>query len=99
MPGKALTLQKENFSFCIINLLYGLNEVDSFLIEEIVQDRIKSKRECEVNLGGRPKTNLIKERLVIRLRKEGCSYRSIRDQTGLALSTIRRIIVDEKLFV
>ena len=33
--------------------------------------------------------------MVIRLRKEGCSYRSIRNQTGLGQATIRRIIVDQ----
>ena len=46
------------------------------------------------NIGGRPKTSNLKEELVVRLRKEGFSYRSIRSQTGIALSTIRRIIVD-----
>ena len=44
----------------------------------------------------RPKTNQAKERLVLRLRDEGCSYRSIREQTGLALSTIRRIIAEQE---
>ena len=48
----------------------------------------------ENNLGGRPKISPLKESLVIRLRNEGCSYRSIRTQTGIALSTIRRIILD-----
>ena len=38
---------------------------------------------------------LEKEALVLRLKEEGCSYRSIRKQTGLALSTIRRIIVEQ----
>ncbi len=46
------------------------------------------------NLGGRPRINEAKEKLVIRLRKEGYSYRTIRDQTSLALSTIRRVIVE-----
>ena len=46
------------------------------------------------NIGGRPKISNLKEELVIRLRKEGFSYRSIRSQTGIALSTIRRIIID-----
>ena len=49
------------------------------------------------NLGGRPKISDLKEKLVIRLRNEGCSYRSIRSQTGLALSTIRRVILDSKI--
>ena len=49
------------------------------------------------NPGGRPKTNKSKELLVIRLRSEGCSYRSIREQTGISLSTIRRILVEDEL--
>jgi len=35
--------------------------------------------------------------LVIRLRNEGYSYRSIRSQTGIALSTIRRVILEGEL--
>jgi uncharacterized protein YerC len=31
---------------------------------------------------------------VVRLRDEGESYRSIRDQTGLSLATIQRILKD-----
>ncbi len=54
------------------------------------------RRSAGGNLGGRPKTNEAKERLVLRLRDEGCSYRSIREQTGLALSTIRRIIAEQE---
>jgi hypothetical protein len=44
----------------------------------------------------RPKTNETKERLVLRLREEDCTYRPIREQIGLALSTILRIICDEQ---
>ena len=48
-------------------------------------------------MGGRPKTSNEKDGLVLRLRNEGCSYRSIREHTtGLALSTIRRIIVEQE---
>ena len=39
----------------------------------------------------------LKESLVIRLRNEGYSYRSIRSQTGIALSTIRRVILEGAL--
>ena len=49
------------------------------------------------NLGGRPKISPLKESLVIRLRNEGYSYRSIRSQTGIALSTIRRVILEGEL--
>ncbi len=48
------------------------------------------------NLGGRPRTSEVKEKLVLRLRADGFSYRSIRDQTSISLSTIRRIIAEEK---
>ncbi|EAR18283.1 partial phage integrase [Synechococcus sp. WH 7805] len=48
------------------------------------------------NPGEDPNDRKKKERLVLRLREEGCSYRSIREQTGLALSTIRRIIAEQE---
>ena len=65
------------------------------MVIERTQESINHRKETGGNLGGRPKTNNEKESLVVRLRTEGCSYRSIRKQTGLALSTIRRIIVDQ----
>ncbi len=71
-------------------------------LDKLEQDNLSAKREAMINkkrdlgksLGGRPKISGVKESLVIRLRNEGCSYRSIRSQTGIALSTIRRIIKD-----
>ena len=65
------------------------------MVIERTQESINHRREIGGNLGGRPKTNNEKEVLVLRLRNEGCSYRSVRKQTGLALSTIRRIIVEK----
>ena len=76
-------------------LLSGLSEIDHQMVIERTQESIKNRRETGGNLGGRPKTNNEKEVLVLRLRDEGCSYRLIRKQTGLALSTIRRIIVEQ----
>ena len=76
-------------------LLSGLSEIEHYMARERVQESIKKRRESGGNLGGRPKTNKEKEVLVLRLRHEGCSYRLIRKQTGLALSTIRRIIVEQ----
>ena len=49
-----------------------------------------------MDLGGRPKTSNKKEKLVLRLREDGDSYREIREQTGLGLATIRRIIADSE---
>ena len=48
------------------------------------------------SISGRPKNNEAKERLVLLLFSGGCSYRSIREQTGLVLSTIRRMIADQE---
>jgi len=79
----------------VIGLLSGIGEVERQMVIERMQESIHHRRETGGNLGGRPKTNDEKEGLVIRLRSEGCSYRSIRKQTGLALSTIRRIIVEQ----
>ena len=71
-------------------------EVERSLIQERTLESIQHRKATGGNLGGRPKTNQAKERLVLRLREEGCSYRSIREQTGLALSTIRRIIAEQE---
>ena len=84
------------FAPLLIRLLAGLGEVERQMIIEKSQQSINYRKETGGNLGGRPKTNSEKESLVIRLRNEGCSYRSIRKQTGLALSTIRRIIVEDE---
>ncbi len=67
------------------------------MLIERTQESIYYRRETGGNIGGRPKTNDDKESLVLRLRIEGCSFRSIRKQAGLALSTIRRIIVEHKM--
>jgi DNA invertase Pin-like site-specific DNA recombinase len=82
------------FAPVLIGLLTGLAEVERSLIRERTLESVQHRREAGGKLGGRPKTNQAKERLVLRLRDEGCSYRSIREQTGLALSTIRRIIAE-----
>jgi len=86
-----------SFAPGLIGLLTRVSEVERTLIQERTKESIAFRRETGGNLGGRPKTNEAKEGLVTRLRNEGCSYRSIRSQTGLALSTIRRIILDSEV--
>jgi len=81
----------------VIGLLTGLAEVERSLIQERTKESVEHRRKTGGNLGGRPKTSDKKERLVIRLREEGESYRSIRDQTGLSLATIQRILRDANL--
>ena len=78
----------------IFNILYELEDLDNECLEERKKELVLQRKLNGINLGGRPKISPLKESLVIRLRKEGCSYRSIRTQTGIALSTIRRIILD-----
>ena len=83
------------FAPIFIGLLSGLVGIDRQMAIKRTKESINHRRKTGGNLGGRPKTNNEKEGLVLRLRNEGCSYRSIRKQTGLALSTIRRIIVEQ----
>jgi DNA invertase Pin-like site-specific DNA recombinase len=78
----------------VVGLLTGLAEVERSLIQERTKESVEHRRRTGGNLGGRPKTSDKKERLVVRLREEGESYRSIRDQTGLSLATVQRILRD-----
>ena len=79
----------------IFKILHELDVLESFCSQEKKNELLKNRKARGDNLGGRPKIDSLKESLVIRLRNEGCSYRTIRTQTGIALSTIRRIILDE----
>ena len=88
------TLQKGKFAPVLIGLLTGLNEVERELTQERTIASVEYRRKTGGNLGGRPKTSAKKEKLVLRLREEGESLRSIQDQTGVAVATIRRIIQD-----
>ena len=81
-------------SSSIFNILYELDKLDEDCLEERKKELVLQRRLTGFNLGGRPRISPLKESLVLRLRNEGCSYRSIRTQTGIALSTIRRIILD-----
>ena len=81
----------------VVGLLTGLSEVERSLIQERTRESVEHRRKTGGNLGGRPKTSSRKESLVVRLRKEGESYRSIREQTGLALATIQRILEEQGL--
>ena len=76
----------------VVGLLTGLSEVERSLIQERTRESVKHRRKTGGILGGRPKTNANKESFVLRLRKEGESYRSIKEQTGLALAAITRIV-------
>ncbi len=87
------------FAPVMIGLLTGLNQVEREQISERVQMSVQYRKDNNLSLGGRPKTSNKKEKLVIRLREEGESYREIREQTGLGLATIRRIIADNQVEV
>ena len=83
-----------NISSLVFNILCELNNLDNTCLQERKRENILKRRLTGNNLGGRPKISPLKESLVIRLRDEGHSYRSIRTQTGIALSTIRRVILE-----
>ena len=75
-----------------------LENLEKDISDEKKREMLKNRKVIGLNLGGRPKISKIKESLVLRLRSEGYSYRTIRSQTGVALSTIRRIILDSQGF-
>ena len=76
----------------VVGLLTGLLEVERSLIQERNRESVEHRRKTGGNLGGRPKTNAKMDSLVLRLRNEGESYRSIKEKTGFALATITRIV-------
>ena len=86
-----------NTSSLVFNILSELDNLDNECLRERRKENILKRKLAGNNLGGRPKISPLKESLVIRLRNEGYSYRSIRSQTGIALSTIRRIILEGEL--
>ena len=86
-----------NISSSIFNILYELDNLDNECQRERKKENVLKRKLVGNNLGGRPKISPLKESLVIRLRNEGYSYRSIRSQTGIALSTIRRVILEGEL--
>ena len=81
----------------IFNILYELDNLEDKSLGERKKEQLLRRKLSGNNLGGRPKISPLKESLVIRLRNEGYSYRSIRSQTGIALSTIRRVILEGEL--
>ena len=68
-------------------------------VQKRSREFIEHRRKTGGNLGGRPKTNAKKESLVLRLRKKGKSYRSIKEQKGFALATITRIVKEQVVAV
>ena len=92
LDGFVNTEAMGKFAPVLIGLLTGLNEVERELTQERTLASIAYRRKTGGNLGGRPKTAPKKEKLVLRLREEGESLRGIREQTGLAVATIRKIL-------
>ena len=92
LDGFVNTEAMGKFAPVLIGLLTGLNEVERTLANERSLESIEYRRSTGGNLGGRPKTSPKKEKLVVRLREEGESLRGIRDQTGLAVATVRKIL-------
>ena len=96
LDGLVNTAGLGQFAPILIGLLSGLAEVERSLIQERTRESVAYRRATGGNLGGRPKTAPKKEKLVMRLREEGESLRGIREQTGLAVATIRKILERNK---
>lgn len=96
LDGLVNTSQMGKFAPLLIGLLSGLAEIERSLIQERTRESVEYRRQTGGNLGGRPKTAPKKEKLVLRLREEGESLRGIREQTGLAVATIRKILERNK---
>ena len=84
-------------SSSIFKILYELDNLEEKSLSERKREQLLRRKLSGNNLGGRPKISPLKESLVISLRNEGYSYRSIRSQTVIALSTIRRVILEGEL--
>ena len=96
LDGLVNTAGLGQFAPILIGLLSGLAEVERSLIQERTRESVAYRRATGGNLGGGPKTAPKKEKLVMRLREEGESLRGIREQTGLAVATIRKILERNK---
>ena len=81
----------------IFQVLLELDNLELDFLREKKAETLQNRKIVAGNMGGRPKISPLKEDLVLRLRNDGFSYRSIRTQTGIALSTIRRILVENEL--
>ena len=94
LNGFLATNESSQANFSTFKILYELDNLEEKSLGERKKEQLLRRKLSGNNLGGRPKISPLKESLVIRLRNEGYSYRSIRTQTGIALSTIRRIILE-----
>ena len=97
LTGFFASNNSSNRTSSIFRILYELDNIEYKRLDERKKEHLLRRKLSGNNLGGRPKISPLKESLVIRLRNEGYSYRSIRAQTGIALSTIRRIILEGEL--
>jgi len=94
LTGFYTSLETSKVNSSIFEILYELDNLEEKSLGERKKEQLLRRKLSGNNLGGRPKISPLKESLVIRLRDEGYSYRSIRSQTGIALSTIRRVILE-----
>ncbi len=97
LSGSSCALENDQFLPSIFSVLSDLDDLEKNILIEKKKELINNKKSNGENIGGRPKISPLKESLVLRLRREGFSYRTIRSQTGVALSTIRRIIIEAEI--
>ena len=96
LSGGFCSIDNDEVLPSLFNILFQLDNLDNDILKEKKKEMLSNRKLIGINLGGRPKISKLKESLVLRLRDEGYSYRTIRSQTGVALSTIRRIIIESE---
>lgn len=76
----------------VIGLLSGLAEVERSLIQERTKESIEHRRSIGGNLGGRPPIPDARRSLVLRLHREGKTYREVSEMVGCSTSTAHQIV-------
>ena len=74
----------------VVGLLTGLAEVERELTRERTRESVEHRRRTGGKLGGRPQLQETRRELVLRLRREGRSFREVAETCGVSLSTAHK---------
>ncbi len=74
----------------VVGLLTGLAEVERNLVQERTRESVAHRRRTGGKLGGRPQLQEGRRELVLRLRREGHSFREVAETCGVSLATAHK---------
>ena len=74
----------------VVGLLTGLAEVERNLVQERTRESVAHRRRTGGKLGGRPQLHEGRRELVLRLRREGHSFREVAETCGVSLATAHK---------